>query len=90
MSTQQTIQIRIDKKTKDAAKQTLQEMGLDMSTAIKLFLTNVVNSKSIPLDLRTENGFTLAQEQILIAETEEAKRTRGFDNLEDLFADLEI
>jgi len=90
MSAQETIQIRIDKKTKDAAKQTLHELGLDMSSAVKLFLTNVVNSKSIPLDLRTANGFTIAQEQALIAETKQAKHSRGFDTLDDLFADLEI
>ena len=90
MKTQDTIQIRIDKKTKDAARKTLEELGLDMSSAVKLFLTNVVNSKSIPLDLRTANGFTLAQEQAILADTKEAKRTKGFDNLDDLFADLEI
>lgn len=90
MSTQNTIQIRIDKKTKDAAKKTLQELGLDMSSAVKLFLTNVINSKSIPLDLRTENGFTLAQEQALIAETELAKKSlRRFATVDALMADLD-
>ena len=90
MSTQQTIQIRIDKKTKDAAKKTLQEMGLDMSSAVKLFLTNVVNTQSIPLDLRTANGFTLAQERAMIAETEEAKKTgKKFATVEDLMKDLD-
>jgi DNA-damage-inducible protein J len=74
MNTQQTIQIRIDKKTKDAAKKTLSEIGLDMSSAVKLFLVNVVTTKSIPLDLRTPNGFTLAQEQAFIVETNEAKQ----------------
>lgn len=90
MSAQQTIQIRIDKKTKDAAKKTLQEMGLDMSSAVKLFLTNVVNTQSIPLDLRTANGFTLAQERAMIAETEEAKKTgKKFATVEDLMKDLD-
>jgi DNA-damage-inducible protein J len=90
MSTQDTIQIRIDKKTKAAAKQTLEELGLDMSSAVKLFLVNVINSKRIPLDLRTANGFTIAEEKALLAETEVAKDRRGFDNLEELFSDLEI
>ena len=75
MNTQDTLQIRIDAKTKKASRKILEELGLDMSSAVKLFLTNVVNRKGIPLDLKTENGFTLAQEQALIAETEEAKQS---------------
>ena len=90
MSSQDTIQIRIDSKTKKAARKTLDELGLDMSSAVKLFLTNVINRKGIPLDLKTENGFTLAQEQALLADTEEAKRSKGYDDLDDLFADLEL
>ncbi|HMA78641.1 MAG TPA: type II toxin-antitoxin system RelB/DinJ family antitoxin [Candidatus Paceibacterota bacterium] len=91
MSEQQTIQIRIDKKTKEAARQTLSELGLDMSTAVKLFLTNVVNRQGIPFEIRTKNGFTEAEELAMIAETEEAKRSgKRYTSLDELFADLEI
>ncbi|MDC1205327.1 type II toxin-antitoxin system RelB/DinJ family antitoxin [Candidatus Pacebacteria bacterium] len=91
MNLQDTIQIRIDKKTKNEARKTLNNLGLDMSSAVKLFLTNVVNRQGIPLDLRTENGFTLAQEQAMIKETEEVKRTgKKYDDLDELFSDLEI
>ena len=89
MATQDTIQIRIDAKTKKAARKTLDELGLDMSTAVKMFLTNVVNRKGIPFDLRTENGFTLDQEQALVAETEEAKKSaRRFATVDVLMKDI--
>jgi DNA-damage-inducible protein J len=89
MSLQDTIQIRIDSKTKNAARKTLEGVGLDMSTAVKLFLINVVNRKGIPLDLRTENGFTLEQERSLIAETEEAKKSgKRFATVDELMKDL--
>ncbi len=89
MNSQDTIQIRIDSKTKESARKILDGVGLDMSTAVKLFLTNVINRKGIPLDLRTENGFTHAQEQALIAETEEAKKnSRRFATVDSLMADL--
>ncbi len=89
MSSQDTIQIRIDSKTKEAARKTLDGVGLDMSSAVKLFLTNVINRKGIPLDLRTENGFTLAQEQALIRETEEAKKNaKRFATVDALMKDL--
>lgn len=90
MNTQDTIQIRIDAKTKKAARKTLDELGIDMSSAVKLFLTNVVNRQGIPLDLLTENGFTLAQERALILETDLAKKSaRRFATVEALMKDLE-
>lgn len=90
MNSQDTIQIRIDSKTKKAARKMLDEVGIDMSSAVKLFLTNVINRKGIPLDLRTENGFTLAQEQALLADTEEAKNGKAYTDLDELFSDLEL
>ncbi len=90
MNKQDTIQIRIDTKTKDEARKTLSGLGLDMSSAVKLFLTNVINQQGIPLDLRTKNGFTLAQEKALIAETEEAKETsKKYATVDSLMSDLE-
>lgn len=90
MNTQDTIQIRIDSKTKKAARKTLDDLGLDMSSAVKLFLINVINRKGIPFDLRTENGFTLAQEQALITETELAKESaKRFATVDALMNDLE-
>ncbi len=89
MKSQDTIQIRIDSKTKKAARKTLDDIGLDMSSAVKLFLINVINRKGVPLDLRTENGFTLAQEQALVAETEEAKKSsKRFATVDALMSDL--
>jgi DNA-damage-inducible protein J len=89
MSTQETIQIRIDAKTKREARKTLEGLGLDMSSAVKLFLVNVINRQGIPLELLTENGFTLAQEQALITETEVAKKSaKRFATVDALMKDL--
>ena len=43
-----TLQIRIDKKMKDAAQKTFRSMGLDMSSGVKLYLAQVANEKRIP------------------------------------------
>ena len=64
------INVRVDSATKKAAQRTLQEIGLDLSSGIKLFLRNVVITKSVPLNLRTENGYTVAFEQEMIKEAE--------------------
>ncbi len=61
-----------------------------MSSAIKLFLTNVINTQSIPLDLKTENGFTLEQEAMLVAETNDAKKKgKRHATIAELMRDLE-
>ncbi|MBI3633418.1 MAG: type II toxin-antitoxin system RelB/DinJ family antitoxin [Candidatus Vogelbacteria bacterium] len=72
MSTQTTIQIRIDSKIKREAKRTLEEIGLDLSSGLKLFLHNIAITQSVPLDLRTANGFTIRQEQEMLREAKDA------------------
>jgi DNA-damage-inducible protein J len=47
-----TINIRIDKKVKKEAIYTLSELGLDMSTAVKMFLHQVVVEQGLPFTPR--------------------------------------
>jgi len=72
------INIRIDQKLKKAANEVFANVGLDMSSAVKLFLTQTVITKKIPFQVRTVNGFTLKQEEEMLkdlAEAEEEVRT---------------
>ena len=68
-----TIQVRIDEETKKSAKQVLDELGVDMSTAIKMYLKQIVLYQGIPLDLVTENGLTLRKELEILKTYEEAE-----------------
>ena len=68
-----TIQIRIDETTKDSVKRILDELGLDMSTAIKMYLKQIVLNEGLPLNFMTENGITLRQELELLKISEEAE-----------------
>jgi DNA-damage-inducible protein J len=43
-----TLSIRIDEKLKKQATKTLNELGLDMSGAVKIFLTQVVKDQELP------------------------------------------
>jgi DNA-damage-inducible protein J len=84
-----TIQLRVDKKTKKDAQKTLEQMGLDFSSAIKLFLKNVIITQSIPFEIRTENGFTPAQEKEMLEEAEYAlKYGKRYSSIEELHEDL--
>jgi len=57
-----TIQIRIDEKTKTAAKKILETLGLDISGAIKMYLKQIILRKGLPFKVLTENGMTPEQE----------------------------
>jgi len=65
MKNSEQLQIRIDHKTKKEAKHILDQLGLDMSSAVKMFFKQIINSKNIPFELRDENGLTLKKAEIL-------------------------
>ena len=46
-----TLQVRLPVKLRDEASATLEEMGLDLPTAIRLYLTKVVKTRRIPFEL---------------------------------------
>jgi DNA-damage-inducible protein J len=67
------IQIRIDEKTKKDAQAILSEVGMDLSSAIKVYLKQIIIYKGLPMKVLTENGFTIEQEKEIIKASEEAK-----------------
>ncbi len=69
-----TIQVRIDEKTKKSAKKILDKLGLDFSSAIKIYMHQIVTSEGIPFKILTENGLTMEQEAAINKATEEAER----------------
>ena len=76
-----TLQVRIDEKTKNASKKIFEDLGIDMSSAVKLYLRQVVVHQGIPFKIVTENGLTLEEEdRILLAakEASEGKSVKKF------------
>lgn len=71
------IQIRIDEKEKQIVKKIFNEIGLDMSSAIKLFLRQATLRKGLPFLLLTENGLTLEEENAIIRDGSEAKKGKN-------------
>ncbi|MAG11967.1 MAG: hypothetical protein CMI52_04155 [Parcubacteria group bacterium] len=69
-----TLQIRVDEKLKKRAKKVFEKLGLDMTTAVKLYLEKAVEVKGVPFLLLTENGLTLEQEASIIQAAREAER----------------
>lgn len=92
MSTTQTttIQLRIDSATKAKAQSIFKKLGMDLSSAMKMFLTQVIRTKSIPFRVLTENGYTPEYEEMLVQEVKAMKagREKTFKSVEALMADL--
>lgn len=57
-----SLTIRVNKEVKAQAQQLFSELGLDMSTAINVFLRMAINRRGLPFDVAVEepNEVTLA------------------------------
>lgn len=51
-----TTTMRIDPELKEMANAVFDDLGLNMSTAVNMFLKAVVREQGMPLDLHTGNG----------------------------------
>ena len=60
------IQLRLDDELKNKADELFKDLGLDTTTAIRMFLTQAVSKGGIPFEIKrkTENE-TLTEEEIL-------------------------
>ena len=81
------INIRIDSNLKNKAGKTLSAIGLDMSSAVKIFLNQVVTEKGLPF---TPTKRTRAQ---IRAEwdkevAEALKSGKSYSSVKELFKDL--
>jgi DNA-damage-inducible protein J len=68
------IQVRMDRSLKDEAEAVFEEMGLDTTTAVRIFFTKVVKTRSMPFRLKAEPEFTTDQEDQILEAWEESKK----------------
>ncbi len=79
------LQVRVNARVKRDAQKALKGMGLDVSTAVNMFLNKVVATQSIPFEVRTVNGFTPEQEQMYLRESAWAeKHAKRYDSVDEL------
>jgi addiction module RelB/DinJ family antitoxin len=93
MATSQKLQVRIDNQLKAAAEAVFAAVGVDATTAVRMFYKKVAQTGSIPFRLNVaEPEFTPEQEaRILLAArlAEDPKNLYGpFDSAEELIASL--
>ena len=85
------LNIRTDKNVKAAAEKIFEELGLNMTTAVNIFLRQTIRENGIPFDLKLNvpNETTIAaiEEGRKIAHD---KNVKGYKNMEDLKAALDV
>ncbi len=64
-----TLQVRLPRALRESASSVLEEMGLDLPTAVRLYLTKVAKTRRIPFPLEAE---PLAE----VVEVDRATQTR--------------
>jgi len=79
-----TIQVRVDDKTKQKSSKILEALGLDVSSAVKVYLKQIIATKGIPFPLLTRNGLTVEREQSILSAAQEAKRPKNASRAMDV------
>ena len=89
-----TVQLRVDKKTKKAVADIFQSLGLDLSTGVKIYFQQVLKYRGIPFPLLTENGFTREEERKLLKESAETTalynsgKRKAHKSVKKMFAEI--
>ncbi len=84
------LNIRTDREVKDQAEKIFAELGLNMTTAINIFLRTTIRENGIPFALKLD-----IPNEATVAAIEEGRRiaadssVKGYTNMDDLKAALE-
>lgn len=85
-----TVTARVDENVKKEAETLFKKMGINMSTAMNLFLKKCILEQGIPFELKVPNRETLKAiqetEDILSGKIEK----KGYNSAEELFEDLGV
>ncbi len=89
MANTATVQVRMDAELKKQAEKALKSMGLNMSTAINLFMHQVANQGKIPFEITAANTPN-AETRKTINDVRNGKNlSKSFDSVEEMMADLD-
>ncbi|MEI6654377.1 MAG: type II toxin-antitoxin system RelB/DinJ family antitoxin [Verrucomicrobiota bacterium] len=86
------LQVRMERSLKEEAEKIFAAMGLDTTTAVRMFFTRVARTRSIPFALKAEPEFTPAQEARILQAWEESKDPANlsgpYTDVAEMFRDI--
>jgi DNA-damage-inducible protein J len=83
MSANSLVTTRIEQSIKDEASIVLESIGLTLSDAVRLLLTNIASTHKFPLNIEIPN-----KETIIAIKEARTKKLQSFNTLDSLLVDL--
>ncbi|HET1820016.1 TPA: type II toxin-antitoxin system RelB/DinJ family antitoxin [Streptococcus pneumoniae] len=81
-----SISIRLDSEVKEQAQQVFSNLGMDMTTAINIFLRQAIQYQGLPFDVRLDENRKLLQ--VLTDLDQNSNMSQSFESVSDLMEDL--
>ena len=81
-----SMSIRLDSEVKEQAQQVINSLGMDMTTAINIFLRQAIQYQGLPFDVRLDESRKLVE---VLADLEQNRNmSQSFGSVSDLMEDL--
>ena len=85
------LNIRMDKEIKDQADKIFQELGLNMTTAINIFLRTAIREKGIPFTLKLDNPNEETKKAFIEGDNMiNDSNVKGYTSIDDLKKSLDL
>ncbi|QBZ12828.1 addiction module antitoxin RelB/DinJ family protein [Streptococcus mitis] len=78
--------IRLDSEVKEQAQQVFSNLGMDMTTAINIFLRQAIQYQGLPFDVRLDGNRKLLE--VLTDLDQNRNMSQSFESVSDLMEDL--
>ena len=81
-----SMSIRLDSEVKEQAQQVFNNLGMDMTTAINIFLRQAIQYQGLPFDVRLDENRKLLE--VLTDLDQNHNMSQSFESVSDLMEDL--
>lgn len=81
-----SMSIRLDSEVKEQAQQVFSNLGMDMTTAINIFLRQAIQYQGLPFDVRLDENRKLLE--VLTDLDQNRNMSQSFESVSDLMGDL--
>ena len=81
-----SMSIRLDSEVKEQAQQVFNNLGMDMTTAINIFLRQAIQYQGLTFDVRLDENRKLLQ--VLTDLDQNRNMSQSFESVSDLMEDL--
>ena len=84
------INVNVDSKDKELATNILKDLGLNMSTAINMFIKQIIKTDGIPFEIKNVNPNKELLEAIKESEDiiNNKMESKGYNNIKEMFEDI--